>query len=31
MTHIAICEMQDGKAATWMDKVTDEQYGGQAR
>jgi quercetin dioxygenase-like cupin family protein len=31
MTHIAICEMQDGKAVTWMDKVTDEQYGGQAR
>jgi quercetin dioxygenase-like cupin family protein len=31
MTHIAICEMQNGKGVTWMDKVTDEQYGGQAR
>src|SRR3954466_10188003 len=28
MTHIAIAEMQDGKAVDWMEKVTDEQYGG---
>ena len=28
MTHIAIAEKQDGKAVTWMEKVTDEQYGG---
>ena len=28
MTHIAIAEMQDGKAVNWMEKVTDEQYGG---
>jgi quercetin dioxygenase-like cupin family protein len=27
MTHIAIQERQDGKAADWMEKVTDEQYG----
>lgn len=26
MTHIAIQEMQDGKAVDWMEKVTDEQY-----
>jgi alkylhydroperoxidase/carboxymuconolactone decarboxylase family protein YurZ len=26
MTHIAITEMLDGKAAEWMEKVTDEQY-----
>ena len=28
MTHIAIAEMLDGKAVEWMEKVTDEQYGG---
>ena len=28
MTHIAIAEMLDGKAVQWMEKVTDEQYGG---
>lgn len=26
MTHIAIQEYQDGKAAEWMEKVNDEQY-----
>jgi len=26
MTHIAIQEQQDGKAAGWMEKVTDDQY-----
>ena len=25
MTHIAIAEMKDGSAVTWMEKVTDEQ------
>ena len=28
MTHIAIQERLDGKAVEWMEKVTDEQYGG---
>jgi quercetin dioxygenase-like cupin family protein len=28
MTHVAIAEMLDGKAVQWMEKVTDEQYGG---
>ena len=28
MTHIAIQEQLDGKAVDWMEKVTDEQYGG---
>jgi quercetin dioxygenase-like cupin family protein len=27
MTHIAIAEMKNGSGATWMEKVTDEQYG----
>lgn len=27
MTHIAIQEQVDGKAADWMEKVSDEQYG----
>lgn len=27
MTHIAIQEYLDGKAADWMEKVSDEQYG----
>ncbi|ACL66697.1 Cupin 2 conserved barrel domain protein [Anaeromyxobacter dehalogenans 2CP-1] len=26
MTHLAIQEALDGKAADWMEKVTDEQY-----
>ena len=28
MTHIAIAEALDGTAVQWMEKVTDEQYGG---
>ena len=28
MSHIAIAEMQDGKAVDWLEKVTDEQYAG---
>ena len=28
MTHIAIVEQLDGKAADWMEKVSDEQYQG---
>ena len=28
LTHIAIQEMQDGKAADWMEYVTEEQYRG---
>jgi quercetin dioxygenase-like cupin family protein len=28
MTHIAIQEQLDGKAVDWMEKVSDEQYGG---
>jgi quercetin dioxygenase-like cupin family protein len=28
MTHIAIAEILDGTAVRWMEKVTDEQYGG---
>ena len=28
MTHIAIQETRDGKAADWMEHVTDEQYRG---
>jgi hypothetical protein len=26
MTHIAIAEMNDASAVTWMEKVTDEHY-----
>ena len=26
MSHIAIAEMKDGSAVTWLEKVTDEQY-----
>ncbi|MBB3609072.1 cupin domain-containing protein [Rhizobium sp. BK602] len=26
LTHIAIQEMQDGKAADWLEQVSDEQY-----
>jgi quercetin dioxygenase-like cupin family protein len=28
MTHIAIAETLDGKVVEWMEKVSDEQYGG---
>jgi quercetin dioxygenase-like cupin family protein len=28
MTHIAIAEMKNGSAVVWMEKVSDEQYGG---
>ena len=28
MTHIAIQERLDGKTVEWLEKVTDEQYGG---
>ena len=28
MTHIAIQEALDGKTADWLEKVSDEQYGG---
>jgi hypothetical protein len=27
MSHIAIAEKQDGQAVTWLEHVTDEQYG----
>ena len=30
MTHIAMQEAQNGTHVTWMEKVTDEQYGGKA-
>jgi quercetin dioxygenase-like cupin family protein len=30
MVHIAIQEALDGKHITWMELVTDEQYGGKA-
>jgi quercetin dioxygenase-like cupin family protein len=29
MTHIAIQEALDGKAVEWLEKVTDDQYGGK--
>jgi len=29
MTHIALQEQLEGKAAEWMEKVTDEQYNGK--
>ena len=28
MEHLAMQEAQDGKAVSWMEHVTDEQYGG---
>jgi quercetin dioxygenase-like cupin family protein len=28
MTHIAVQEQLDGKAVDWMEKVSDDQYGG---
>ena len=31
MTHLAIQEHLDGKTADWMEKVSDEQYGGSNR
>ncbi len=31
MTHIAIQEYLDGKAADWMEKVSDEQYQSELR
>jgi quercetin dioxygenase-like cupin family protein len=30
MSHIAIAEKQDGQAVTWLEHVTDEQYGKEA-
>jgi len=30
MTHIAVQEALDGKVVEWMEKVTDEQYGGRS-
>lgn len=29
MTHIAIAEAENGTTVTWMDKVSDAQYGGK--
>jgi quercetin dioxygenase-like cupin family protein len=29
MSHVAIQERLDGKVVEWMEKVTDEQYGGR--
>jgi len=29
MTHIAIQEALDGKVVDWMEKVSDEEYGGK--
>ncbi|MCW4114039.1 cupin domain-containing protein [Aurantimonas sp. MSK8Z-1] len=28
MSHVAIAEMKDGSAVTWMEKVSDADYGG---
>ena len=30
MSHIAIAEKQDGKAVDWLEKVSDQAYGGPA-
>ena len=30
MTHIAVQEALDGKVVEWMEKVTEEQYGGRS-
>ncbi len=30
MSHIAIAEKQDGQVVTWLEQVTDEQYGKEA-
>jgi len=29
MSHIAIAEMQDGRAVDWLEKVSDEDYAGR--
>ncbi|MFL5316274.1 MAG: cupin domain-containing protein, partial [Microvirga sp.] len=29
MTHIAIAEALDGKSVDWMEKVSDDQFGGR--
>ena len=29
MTHIAVTEDKDGSCVQWLEKVTDEQYGGK--
>lgn len=29
MSHMAIAEMKDGSAVTWMEQVTDAQYGAE--
>jgi quercetin dioxygenase-like cupin family protein len=31
MAHLAIQECENGEPATWMEKVTDEQYAGNSR
>lgn len=31
MTHIAIQEAQDDKTVEWLEKVSDDQYGGKAK
>ena len=31
MTHLAVQEHLNGKVVEWMEKVTDEQYGGTAK
>lgn len=31
MSHIAIAEMRNGNAVTWMEKVTDAQYAEELR
>ncbi|MBP2302015.1 (R)-mandelonitrile lyase [Azospirillum picis] len=28
MTHIAVAEMEDGRAVDWLEQVTDDQYAG---
>lgn len=28
MSHLAVQEVQDGRVVTWMEHVTDEEYGG---
>ena len=30
MTHIAVHEVQNGKAVDWLEKVSDAQYSGSA-
>jgi hypothetical protein len=31
MTHIAIAELQDGKAVEWLEKVADSDYAAGAQ